>query len=111
MEEARRCEVATVRGLRQGDWAVELERVCLLSDREEQVFRLLGDGHSNRAISLRLNVTERTVKAHVAQILEKLRVESRLQAGIVSYAHRVLNESPAPCFCGFGRDGDRRSGR
>ncbi|GAA0491269.1 response regulator transcription factor [Streptomyces olivaceiscleroticus] len=80
-----------------GAWAAELDRVHLLSEREEQVFILLGDGHSNRSISARLRVTERTVKAHVAQILEKLRVESRLQAGLVSYAHQILNESPIPC--------------
>ncbi|MCC2277969.1 LuxR C-terminal-related transcriptional regulator [Streptomyces sp. ET3-23] len=67
-------------------WQEELERVHSLSDREIDVFRLLGDGESNRSIASRLSVTERTVKAHVAGILTKLRVESRLQAGLVSYA-------------------------
>ncbi|MFF7652744.1 response regulator transcription factor [Streptomyces sp. NPDC007983] len=67
-------------------WQEELDRVPSLSSREFDVFRLLGDGESNRSIASRLAVTERTVKAHVAQILTKLRVESRLQAGLVSYA-------------------------
>ncbi|MFE5124756.1 response regulator transcription factor [Streptomyces sp. NPDC056669] len=44
----------------------------LLSAREAQAFVLLGAGWSNRRIALRLQVTERTVKAHVASILAKL---------------------------------------
>lgn len=67
-------------------WQEELARVPELSHREVDVFRLLGEGESNRSIAARLAVTERTAKAHVAQILCKLRVESRLQAGLVSYA-------------------------
>ncbi|MGW1074200.1 LuxR C-terminal-related transcriptional regulator [Streptomyces sp. NPDC002537] len=75
-------------------WSEQRRRVGLLTDRECQVFLLLGAGHSNRSISTRLRVTEGTVKAHVAQILCKLRVESRLQAGLVSYAHQLFNERP-----------------
>ncbi|MEU3533309.1 LuxR C-terminal-related transcriptional regulator [Streptomyces murinus] len=48
---------------------------------------------SNRSIAARLRVTERTVKAHVAQVLSQLQVESRLQAGLVTHAYRVMNES------------------
>ncbi|GAA0448540.1 hypothetical protein GCM10009544_09140 [Streptomyces stramineus] len=75
-------------------WSEQRRRVALLTDREFQVFLLLGAGYSNRSIATRLRVTEGTVKAHVAQILGKLRVESRLQAGLVSYAHQLFNESP-----------------
>ncbi|MCC3772001.1 response regulator transcription factor [Streptomyces sp. UNOC14_S4] len=70
-------------------WSEQLRRVDLLTERESQVFLLLGAGHSNRSISTRLRVTEGTVKAHVAQILGKLCVESRLQAGLVSFAHQL----------------------
>lgn len=61
-------------------------RIPLLSDRETEVFNLLAAGASNRTISALLRITERTVKAHVAQILSKLDVESRMQAGIVAFA-------------------------
>lgn len=60
--------------------------ISSLSQRELEVFRALGDGASNRLIARKLAIKERTVKAHVAQILAKLRVESRLQAGIVAFA-------------------------
>ncbi|UQI43361.1 helix-turn-helix transcriptional regulator [Streptomyces sp. HU2014] len=69
------------------DWWPQIRRVDLLSIREKDVFWLLGAGCSNRSISVRLQVTERTVKAHVARILTKLEVESRLQAGLVSYIY------------------------
>ncbi|MET9416881.1 LuxR C-terminal-related transcriptional regulator [Streptomyces klenkii] len=83
----------------QESWLEQRRRIGLLTDRECQVFLLLGAGHSNRSISTRLQVTEGTVKAHVAQILGKLRVESRLQAGLVSYAHQLFNESPMAAGC------------
>ncbi|MFE0253700.1 response regulator transcription factor [Streptomyces sp. NPDC059010] len=66
-----------------------LSQVHLLSERELQVFSLLSHGYSNRELAALLGVTERTVKAHMAQILAKLGVESRLQAGLVSFAHKL----------------------
>ncbi|MFH8788759.1 response regulator transcription factor [Streptomyces roseoverticillatus] len=75
-------------------WHEQRRRIGLLTERECQVFLLLGAGYSNRSISTRLQVTEGTVKAHVAQILGKLRVESRLQAGLVSLTHQLFNKSP-----------------
>ncbi|EMF01598.1 two-component response regulator VraR [Streptomyces mobaraensis NBRC 13819 = DSM 40847] len=76
-------------------WLEGLGQVHLLSERELQVFSLLSHGYSNREIAAFLGVTERTVKAHMAQILAKLRVESRLQAGLVAFAHG-LTGSPTP---------------
>ncbi|WP_327418341.1 response regulator transcription factor [Streptomyces sp. NBC_01233] len=70
-------------------WHEELAKVTLLSDREFQVFRLLGNGSSNRGIARHLRITERTAKAHMSQIMAKLGVESRLQAGLVSYTYQL----------------------
>ncbi|MDT0465775.1 response regulator transcription factor [Streptomyces gibsoniae] len=75
-------------------WDAAMARVPLLSDRELDVFRLLAKGASNRTIAARLAITERTAKAHVAQILAKLEVESRLQAGIVGFAWKNSTASP-----------------
>ncbi|MEU8749812.1 response regulator transcription factor [Streptomyces chartreusis] len=79
-------------GMPSARWETELTRVGALSDRELQVFALLGAGLSNRGIATRLQVTERTVKAHVASILTKLEVESRLQVGLVAQAHQLMYE-------------------
>ena len=55
-----------------------------LSARERTVFEFLGAGYDNRSIARELAVSERTVKRHVTVILTKLRLESRLQAGLVA---------------------------
>ncbi|MFI9528612.1 response regulator transcription factor [Micromonospora rosaria] len=69
-------------------WLSAVARIPLLTDREREVATLLGAGLSNRAISGSLNISERTTKAHVAGIMRKLGVESRLQAGLVAFAYQ-----------------------
>ncbi|MGW4113725.1 helix-turn-helix domain-containing protein [Actinosynnema sp. NPDC004786] len=76
-------------------WRTLLDRVDLLSVREREVLLLLGAGASNRTIATRLNVAERTVKAHVAQVMAKLVVESRLQAGLVSLVFQWTRDGSA----------------
>ncbi|HEX4814566.1 MAG TPA: LuxR C-terminal-related transcriptional regulator [Nonomuraea sp.] len=73
-----------------------MRRALLLSPREIQVFLLLGSGLSNRAIAIKLNITERTAKAHLTRIMAKLEVESRLQAGLVSYAIQLALRRDSP---------------
>ncbi len=52
----------------------------LLSQRQRQVFALLADGLSNKAIARRLGITEGTVKTHVATIFDVLNVHNRVSA-------------------------------
>lgn len=51
-----------------------------LTYRELEVFHLLGMGASNREIGENLHITENTVKSHVHNILDKLKLRSRLEA-------------------------------
>jgi DNA-binding NarL/FixJ family response regulator len=53
-----------------------------LTPREGDVLRHLAMGASNRAIAAALGVSEETVKTHVANVLAKLQVENRAQAGV-----------------------------
>lgn len=53
-----------------------------LSEREVQVLRLVAQGLSNREIADRLVVSERTVRAHVSNILNKLHLANRTQAAL-----------------------------
>jgi len=53
-----------------------------LTPREGDVLRHLAVGASNRTIAAALNVSEETVKTHVANVLAKLQVENRAQAAV-----------------------------
>ncbi|TLP62481.1 response regulator transcription factor [Microbispora triticiradicis] len=55
-----------------------------LTAREASVFELLGLGYDNRSIARMLSISERTAKRHITAILAKLRLESRLQAGLTA---------------------------
>jgi DNA-binding NarL/FixJ family response regulator len=70
------------------------ERVGRLSGREREVLGLLGAGLSHRGIARRLDISERTVKFHVSNVLIKLRVESRLQAGSVACLLLLRRDPP-----------------
>ncbi len=61
----------------------------VLSPREREVLDLLAEGCSNRQIAGRLFIAETTVKGYVAGLLDKLQVDSRLQA-VVRAAQRGL---------------------
>jgi predicted ATPase/DNA-binding CsgD family transcriptional regulator len=58
----------------------------VLSAREWQVTVMLARGYSNRRIAQELMISQRTVEAHVAHIMAKLGLESRLQ--IAAWASR-----------------------
>lgn len=51
-----------------------------LSDSELKVMRLLDKGLSNKAIALKLGVSNNTVKFHLKNIYKKLNVHNRLEA-------------------------------
>lgn len=71
-----------------------------LTDREKEVLLLLGTGLGNRQLARELGIAERTVKAHVARIVEKLEQQTRLQVAVVSVlAHELLCTDPR-CACG-----------
>ncbi len=50
-----------------------------LSQREQEVLAELSQGKSNKLIARDLDITERTVKAHVSSILEKVGVHDRVE--------------------------------
>ena len=58
-----------------------------LTTREREVLVLVARGHSNARIAGELGITLGTAKVHVARILTKLGVESRVQAAVYAYRH------------------------
>lgn len=53
-----------------------------LSERERQVAKLVAEGSSNKEIADHLAITERTVKAHLTAVFEKLGLRDRLQLSL-----------------------------
>lgn len=58
------------------DWAQPL------SAREQEVARLAAVGDSNAEIAQKLSITERTVRAHLSAVFEKLHVDDRLKLAL-----------------------------
>lgn len=56
----------------------------LLTRRECQVLQLLSEGQSNRMIAETLLISEKTVKNHVSNILQKMEVNDRTQAVVMA---------------------------
>jgi DNA-binding NarL/FixJ family response regulator len=56
------------------------ELVEPLSEREREVLSMVSSGATNRAIGRALNISERTVQGHIANIFGKLQVASRTEA-------------------------------
>jgi DNA-binding NarL/FixJ family response regulator len=63
-----------------------------LSLREKEVLKLTAQGSSNKEIAANLFISDTTVKAHMRNILEKLRVKNRAEAVGVAIARGILNE-------------------
>lgn len=54
----------------------------LLTAREEEVLEMISGGLANKMIARRLGITERTVKAHLTHIYQRLGVTDRTQAAL-----------------------------
>ena len=62
----------------------------VLTEREREVLPLLADGLPNKAIALRLGISEHTVKFHVGAILSKLGASSRTEAVVLAARRGLL---------------------
>ncbi|MEO6799047.1 MAG: response regulator transcription factor [Rhodanobacter sp.] len=58
-------------------------RLARLTEQQSRVLGLLAEGLLNKQVADRLSIQERTVKAHVTAIFEKLQVRNRTQASMV----------------------------
>lgn len=59
------------------------EALQKLTKREREVAQLIGNGATNKEIAKRLFISDRTVKAHLSTIFEKLHVHDRLQLALI----------------------------
>jgi DNA-binding NarL/FixJ family response regulator len=55
-----------------------------LTEREVDVFRLMGNGDSNKVIAETLGITLDTAKKHVRNVIDKMQARSRTHAAIIA---------------------------
>lgn len=68
------------RGMARKPQGEDSAKLSLLTAREVEVLKLLGEAKSNSEIADQLFISEHTVKVHVSRILEKLGLSTRAEA-------------------------------
>jgi DNA-binding NarL/FixJ family response regulator len=66
-----------------------------LTPREREILKLMSEGLPNKTIASRLQISERTVTTHVANIYSKLHVNNRVSAIQEAMRRRILSFNPS----------------
>lgn len=66
------------------------DRLSALTRREQEVARTVASGSSNKEIARQLGITERTVKAHVGAVFQKLKARDRLHLALMVNGQRPV---------------------
>ncbi len=72
--------------------AISGSAVANLTEREMDVLREIAAGATNQEISVRLVISERTVKNHVSHILAKLNMKNRYAAAEFAYQNGLFRD-------------------
>lgn len=65
-------------------------KITILTTREEEIFKLLVKNHTTKEIALKLNISEKTCRNHVSNVIGKLGVTSRTQAILELVRMKIL---------------------
>lgn len=65
-----------------------------LSEREQEVLRLIAEGLNNQQIAEQFVISEGTVKSHVSNLLSKLHLADRTQAAIFAWREGLVRRLP-----------------
>ena len=74
----------------QEDNTAENAKKYDLTARESQILKLMTEGYSNMEIAQILVISINTTKSHVANILQKLEVDDRLQAALKALKNKIV---------------------
>ena len=61
-------------------WGNIVKHVSFLTSREKQIFLLLVQNQDTEQIAEQLNISSKTVRNHISNVIQKLGVKSRSQA-------------------------------
>jgi DNA-binding NarL/FixJ family response regulator len=68
----------------------------ILTDREQQILRLIANGFTNKEISWHLLISESTVENHIHHIYKKLGISNRAKAVAYAFQWRVVLQIDLP---------------
>src|SRR5437762_7680054 len=71
------------------------DRVGALTVREREIVALIGDGLRNKEISVRLTISETTVRHHLTSIFAKLDVADRVALVVYAFRHGLVSAAPS----------------
>jgi RNA polymerase sigma factor (sigma-70 family) len=78
---------------KQNDESADIENIkqCFLnlSDKEKNIFNLLGEGMTNKEIASTLNLSEGTIKNYMTNILASFEMRDRTQLALLSYKIKI----------------------
>lgn len=67
------------------------QAAACLTPREKEVLQVLADGLDGKEIAERLGISDKTERNHMASIMTKLGVHSRLQALVFALRHGLVD--------------------
>jgi two-component system, NarL family, nitrate/nitrite response regulator NarL len=67
-------------------------RLNMLTEREIEILKLIAQGMINKQIGAELDLSEKTVKHYVTNILQKLQVRNRLEAALIAQQELKLSK-------------------
>jgi DNA-binding NarL/FixJ family response regulator len=67
-----------------------------LSDREREVLELVGKGLANKQVARSLHISERTVKAHLTNIFQRIGVRDRTSAALWAQRNVLTHDGDQP---------------
>ena len=75
--------------------SIRCKLVDSLTPRERQVFERVARGKMNKEIGRELGATERTIKAHRSNIMDKLQIATAAELVLIAERLGILAEQPA----------------
>lgn len=85
-------EFASMKEEKEAREAREAESETDLSEREIEILKLVARGATNKEIGQKLIISENTVKVHMKNILEKLRLKNKQQAAVYAVKQGLVPE-------------------
>jgi len=89
----QKMRVMGIRGIPRGPRPATRENPFGLTSREMEVLACLVEGSSNTVIATKLSLSPRTVEHHITSILQKMDVQSRIEAASLALKNNILSSS------------------